>query len=167
MRLITADPGLEGAIVFCDVRKIDSDGYVIENVRIHDMPTTKGVDEKNLPDPVAIAELIESEGGFDAALIEKVGPRPGRLRATEWRLAMGYGVLLACVSQKTEHDTIHLIDPSTWKRRMGVTRDKQTSVEEAKKLGSKNGISFLKSRDGRAEAYLLAHYYARHVMMKR
>lgn len=163
VRLLAVDPGLRGALVFCDYRKHGEKGYTIERTRVFDMPTTTLIDKKNLPCPHRISSLIKEQGGVDVAITEKLGPFPRSRRDTEWRLSMGYGVLLSCISQETETDSLHLVAPSAWKRKMSVTADKSTSIALANSLATGTGLSFTPSQDGRAEAYLLAHYYARNL----
>lgn len=163
VRLLAVDPGLRGALVFCDYRKLDEERYTIERPRVFDMPTTTLIDKKNLPCPHRISSLIKEQGGIDVAITEKLGPFPRSRRDTEWRLSMGYGVLLSCISQETETDSLHLVAPSAWKRKMSVTADKSTSIALANSLATGTGLSFRSSQDGRAEAYLLAHYYARNL----
>lgn len=162
VRLMTADPGLSGAIAFCEVFKHDH-GYDVANVRVHKMPTTFAIDGKELPCPVAILDMISREGAVDAAMVEQVGPMPGNGRAGQFRFAMGFGILLSCISRSVPKDSLYLSPPSSWKKKMNVTSDKGGCVALANSLAS-GDVVFSRGQHDQAEAYLLAHYYARHVL---
>lgn len=165
-RIMSADPGLKGALCFCDVVQIDGGQYALGNVRIHKMPVDTLTDGKNMPSAKKLMQIIEDEGGVEVAIIEKLQQRPGM--ANMFRLGLNYGILIACAYQNVSSDDLILVAPDRWKKAVGVTKDKMTSIAMANELlkisDPKGNMFFEKNQDGEAEAYLIAHYYAQNVI---
>lgn len=165
VRVMSTDPGLSGALCFCDAIPLPDGQYAIGNVRMYDMPVDCETDGKNAPSIRRIAEIMAAEGGFDVAVVERMQQRPGKANA--FRMGLNYGILLAAISSASREDgQIVFAPPSAWKAKMGVTADKSTSVALANELLPLcgGGAQYKSAQDGRAEAFLLAHYYAAHVM---
>ena len=53
------------------------------------------------------------------------------------------------------------VSPIRWKREFSLDKDKAKSIQAAKQLFPKESTQLLKSKDGRAEALLLAEYARR------
>ncbi len=77
-----------------------------------------------------------------------------------FKFGINYGKLLG-ILRVYEIDT-QLVSPQKWKKAMGVTKDKQPSINKAKELFP--NVSLLptprctKDHDGMAEALLIAEY---------
>lgn len=166
IRVLATDPGLSGALCFCDVIDVGDGQYAIGNIRMYDMPVDQETDGKNAPNIVEMLSIIDKEGPFDVAVVERLQHRPGKHNM--FRMGLNYGILLGAIRQRSPVDgQIVFAYPPTWKKKMGVTADKATSVALANELLPLCGepdLQYKNSQDGRAEAFLMAHYYAAHVM---
>lgn len=157
------DPGLSGAIA------IWRPGPDI--LEIHDMPTLrlKPGSAKRTLDAVELARVIDNaiSGLKTFALIELAGTRPNEglsaahTNGRNWGTA--YGILVA------QMITVEIVPPATWKRVMGCTAAKDSSLARAKQMMPGHAEHFaLRKQDnaqqraeGRAEAALIARYAER------
>ncbi len=152
--ILGADPGLGGAIaVYCPAEPSIS--------LVYDMPVDDGA-----VDAPALALLLRSHVPHGTVgVVEKVGSRPRQKGAFNFGLSTGivHGAL-ASINVPFE-----CITPQEWKRGMGLLRRKDETQPEnksrARALAAQLFPSHVKqfSRvcdDGRAEALLLAVYYA-------
>ena len=147
---IGVDPGLRGGVA-----ALGTDGAVLA---AFDMPITthpkagKTVDARRLP---------VHRMPVDTVVIEEVEPRPANGPRPAMRQGMGYGIIIAAWTPDV------YVRAARWKRDLGVTADKQTSIELARQLwpadfdrhfcGPRGGV-----RDGRVEAALIAHWAINH-----
>ena len=163
MRFIGFDPGLSGAI-----------GVVTESgrfVEVHDMPTmsaskTSDKQKVNVPELARILRGIIGDGEV-VAITEYVQPMPSIPGADGQRRGMGsasafsfgksVGHIEACVL--TLGISLEWVTPVQWKKALGLKSDKEqcrsfaVSVFPGAPLG-------LKKHHGRAEALLIARWYA-------
>lgn len=143
----------------------------VSMTQVHDMPTTRAGKGKLTVDPRALANLI---GGiaFDfcthslQAVVENVGSRPRQAGAFNFGLSTGlvHGVL---AGQGIPFDTV---SPVQWKGAMGLHKQSPLETTEENKDRARAVAAKLfphmaecfkwKKDDGRAEALLLAVYYA-------
>lgn len=157
------DPGFSGAIAFiCGVNRV-----------VFDMPTyaqeisgkTKGgkAPKRNYFDNMAIVELFDRLRGVRELVrvaLEKGSPRPQDTALTGFAVGCGYGMwpLFLLAAQIGREDIV----PGVWKRRFGLIKakgavvDKKASVRKARELWPTEDLPI--SRDGRAEALLIAEY---------
>lgn len=112
---------------------------------------------------MSVMETLEVEGhilSMDTCVyVEQVHSMPKQGVASTFKFGVNYGKILG-ILRVYEIDT-HLVTPSKWKKAMGVTSDKQTSINKAKELFPE--ISLIprrcrKEHDGIAEALLIAEY---------
>lgn len=145
------DPGVKGAICIYDGVKI---------VDCFDMPTVditvKGKERKRL-DILNLAFKIDAVAPLiNFALIEdvgQVGTNADPFSSFVFGFATGavHGVLTTCLIP------VEKIKPSVWKAALGLSSDKDLSIEKAKRLiPDSSKYLTLKKHDGRAEAILLA-----------
>lgn len=162
-RICAIDPGLKGAIAFADV---SAEGF--SEISVYDMPVSDDVDGRPLPDAFRLIDILHEE--FPAmAILEHVGPRPKSGSASEWRFAMGFAATLTAMrvhfNVSTDAPGVHLVPPKTWKDALGLSSDKEQSLEMARKLfPSMSDALKRKSDDGRAEALLMLEYHRRVLM---
>jgi crossover junction endodeoxyribonuclease RuvC len=157
--ILGVDPGLGGAwAVYCVARA--------ELVEVQDMPKTKDGDEIDTASLAVSLDFYASSLRF--AVVEKVSGAlytnaQGELRGqgSAASFAFGkytgvvYGILAAFMVP------VFPIPPSVWKLKLGVTRDKASSLALAKERFPKSREIFQRKKDdGRAEAALLAFYGA-------
>ena len=91
--------------------------------------------------------------------IEKVGARPAQGVTSMFHFGENYGWIQGVLDANGIRYTA--VAPQTWKKALGVTADKQTSIAECKRLFPDTNLVPPKCRtehDGIAEALLLAEY---------
>lgn len=157
MRICGIDPGLKGAIAFADV-SIDG---TVSNACVFDMPVTDQVDGKPLPDAMAIRRIILDQNP-DCVVLEHA---QFRNQGHQWRTALGFGELRAAVRSCFADQRTHLVYPSVWKIKMGLSSEKDSSLDAAR-TDFPQLSSFLKRKkdDGRAESLELIIYYVRFLL---
>lgn len=119
---------------------------------VHDLPTysAQGVDCTALMDILRSVEI-------DFCVIEKQGSMPRQGIASAFKLGMGYGQIIGCVS--AAKIPYQLVAPHKWKRAMSVSADKDGARRQAQQLyPSVAGDLTLKKHEHRAEALLMAAY---------
>lgn len=139
--ILAIDPGKTGAIAV-----LNQAGALIE---VQDMPP--GLD------PVGIATLLHDLVARHApayAAVERTHGRPGRSAVAMHGLGMASGLVLGVLAALRV--PVVLLLPAHWKRRVGVTADKTSSLEMARLLWPDMAALFRRKRDdGRAEAALI------------
>lgn len=110
--------------------------------------------------------LVDSQGSYDATVVyvEDVHGRPGQscVANTTFMKLAGYAELLGF----SIADSFNKVPPQTWKKYFGLTgvkgetktQKKHRSIELAKKLFPSVVGELTASKDGRAEALLIAEY---------
>jgi len=146
------DPGLKGALAF----------YVpaSKELSFYDMPLRKNsISKKNV---INIPTLNRTIGlyasGINFAAIEDVASMPNDGVVSAFRFGFGTGILHGVVA--AHGIKIVPIKAGVWKSALGLDRVKANSIALAKKLFPDNAAQFTKSKDGRAEAALIAHFAA-------
>lgn len=143
---IGIDPGLSGAIGIMSLG-----GYL----DVRDMPLI----EKGVYDVPAMKRYVNvafREKTF--VMLERQQAMPGQGVSSTFKTGMGYGIWLGVLA--AEKIAYEIVSPVTWKKRMVGSggKDKLKSIARAKALFPGLEDKFLKSKDGRAEAMLLAEY---------
>jgi crossover junction endodeoxyribonuclease RuvC len=155
--IVGIDPGLSGALAVIE-------GGVV--VLLADLPVVRFSDAriKNRIDAASLARLLEPyAGAVHAAVVEKVGARPGE--AASGAFSFGYtsgciaGVLGALNMPTTP------VMPAVWKKALGLTSaSKDASRGRALELFPSLADQLARKKDhDRAEAVLLAEYGRRHL----
>lgn len=155
--ILACDPGLQGAFCFYTV--------ATKGIHVFDMPVKDGE-----VDAVALADLIERiafvyKDDNLHAVVERVGSMPRQAGAFNFGRSAGvvHGVLAALGIP------YNLVSPVVWKGAMGLRKmpnetqdqNKTRARELAMKLWPGNAGEFKRVKDdGRAEAALLAYYFA-------
>lgn len=148
--VIGIDPGLSGALAVVDQRH--------QLVAVYDMPLGNGaVSAQQL---VALAPWASPDYG--PAVIEDVHAMPKQGVSSSFGFGRSKGVVEGVMA--TAGRPLVYVAPSTWKRRMGLSRDKGASRQRAVELWPAMADAFrLVKHDGRAEAALIALWYLQHV----
>lgn len=169
-RIIAIDPGVDGAIA-C----VSRTGTQIVGAQVWDLPTWKhSICQRQACetwiDCEALRDLIMAAGDVSLILIERViwvtQTRTGVTRDSPQSLMtsyINYGRLSAVCPGHAE------VEPSVWKRQVGVTKDKRTSLALASAMYPSLAQTHLwRLKDhNRAEALLLADYAYWHVGLER
>jgi hypothetical protein len=173
--ILTADPGIRGAISLLDSDRPD------RLVRYWPMPVqiVQKAQNKNPSPEVEIAgvvKLFQMLGlTYDIGLfcLEKVGGLPKQSASSAFNFGVGYGALKAGAT--IAGIPLHEVPPSVWKAKMKAPKDKLACVALAASLlpGSASVIQLAAAgkreggnadQGGCAETALLALYAARHVL---
>jgi len=138
------DPGLSGAIAL-----IDDDGGIL----LFDIPTYQEKKKHWIHLKDLYKVLYDLRRKSDRVVIEKVHSMPNQGVSSVFKFGKGYGILLGmCTALGYD---ICLVPPNLWKKHFGLGRDKKQSVSLANELYN---VTIKASKDGRAEALLIARY---------
>lgn len=175
--ILGIDPGLGGALALlprpgaCYEIK-GSVPPVAPQIELFDMPTTHNGKGKLRVDPKALADIIGGicfslpEGATIEAIVEEVGSRPRQAGAFNFGKSVGviHGVLAGQGVPFSE------VSPAVWKVAMGLQKRSPDETTDENKSRARAVASELfpaftkqfsrKKDDGRAEALLLALYWA-------
>lgn len=149
--IVAIDPGISGALAW-----VSDEGFLLSAM---DMPTIL-VNGKHKVNP----HVLASELSFrkpKIVVIEDVGAMPGQGVTSTWTFAYSAGILLGVCAGLGIPTVFYR--PAVWKRQAGVPADKGACRQHAQHLwpGSR---AFDRVKDhGRAEAALLARWYATRV----
>ena len=149
MLYLGIDPGLTGALGV-----IDSDGRY---VAVYDTPIvrmTLGKKIKHDYDLPGMAALLRQHAN-STCIIERAQAMPGQGVVSMFMIGGGYYAWLAMMA--TLHISYLVIPAVTWKRAIGLSKDKEQSRLRAQQLFPAADLR-LKKFHGRAEALLLARY---------
>ena len=135
------DPGKKGAYAV-----VDASGKVIA---LQDLP----VDDKDF-----VRDIVANDRFNFYVAIEDVYGYPGMsvVAVTTFMKLAGKAELLA--QSLAGSNEVKFVRPQTWKKHYGLDKDKNKSVELAKKLFPEIEDKLLKTKDGRAEALLIANW---------
>lgn len=146
MTIIAAiDPGLSGAIAFFD----PAEPHL---VTAEDLPVAGGE-----IDVATLAARLRSMAP-DVAIIEQVASMPKQGVASTFKFGVAYGMARGIVTGLGI--PLHLVTPRRWKAHFHLDSDKDKSRALALRYWPTSTAFARKRDDGRAEAALLARYYA-------
>jgi len=158
--IVGIDPGVVGAIA------VLIDG----TVSVVDMPVVE-VRGKRHVDPHGLsAELFrlgQVMAPIEHAVVEHVQGVQGAGSTSSFSFGRGFGVIEGVLAGLGVPYT--LVRPQVWTRDLGVSRDKGEHRRAAMRVfpqSARMGLFARVKDDGRADAALLAHWYARHGVRK-
>lgn len=150
MCIIGIDPGVGGAIAAVE------DGHVTA----WDMPTVE-IRGKRHVDPHGLIQRLQMLPRIEMAVIEHVQGVQGTGATSAFSFGRSFGVVegvLAGMAVPTTH-----VRPQAWTKALNVSRDKGEHRRVAMGLWPACASLFSRVKDdGRADAALLCHWYARH-----
>lgn len=153
MKIIGVDPGMGGAIAY-----LTDDELIIE-----DMPVfviRKGKTKRRQIDDVGLLDVFKEFGDADHVYIENVSAQFGNGAAAAFTFGWGCGALRMAVTASRIPFTY--VTPQKWKKVMGCTADKGSSLMRAKQLFPVHADYFARKKDAdRAEAALISLYGSR------
>jgi Holliday junction resolvasome RuvABC endonuclease subunit len=158
MRIVGIDPGLKGAIACVEYEVTGKAASYVDH-DVFDMPVRILPDGRKFPDAREIRHMLASMQP-DLIIFEDNSPRNTDARSTLFRFGIGTGITLGeCVAHGDDAIT-HLVPPSVWKARTGLSADKDKSLDAARNIfPDAAGDLSRKMDDGRAEALLLTEYW--------
>jgi hypothetical protein len=145
------DPGQTGALAW----------YWPETgaIAVEDMPTVNGA-----IDGAQLASMVEAMRPV-GALIEQVASRPGQGVASVFTFGRGYGTVIGVL--QAHRIPLEFVTPGKWKKYFRLDAEKESARAKAINLWP-DCKSFGRKKDhGRAEAALLARYYAENHWIRR
>ena len=143
------DPGLSGAIAFYN--------KALDVMEVFDMPIHTIKDKKHI-DLYALARIIEVRNPMILkAIIEEPHSMPKQGVASSFKFGHVCGVAQMAIA--AYFIPMDLVRPNVWKKRMGLTSDKDACRQRASQIWPQFAHHWpLKKHDGRAEAALLCLY---------
>lgn len=149
MRIIGIDPGMTGGIAI-----LGPDGML---ELCADLPIIRDGKLSWVDGPV-LGSMLQQLGVHPArAFVERATPMPGQGTGSTFVFGVGFGSVLPTL--QIYNIGIEFVMAGVWKRALGLSRDKNASLDKARLLYPTAELG-LKKHHGRAEALLLA-YYAR------
>lgn len=143
------DPGSHGAVAVLTERG--------DMLRVLDIPTIEvkvGKTRRTRVAAAALASLIAEQRPAHA-YVELVTPMPGQGTASMFAFGKAAGIIEGILA--AQRISVTFITPQSWKRVIGVTKDKGACRRRAMELWPAAAASFLRVKDdGRAEAALIA-----------
>lgn len=149
--VIGIDPGVSGALAFV------STGEVV----CHDMPTIE-IRGKRHVCPSGLRAILASAPTTDiaAVILEHVQGVQGTGATSAFSFGRSFGVVEGVVAGLALPLT--LVRPQKWTKDLNLSRDKGAHRQAAINLFPRHANLFARVKDdGRADAALLAHWYAR------
>ena len=143
------DPGLNGCIVL----------HNHEDTVFFDMPTleiTRNGKKRRQIDLYALARFVDEHAeNIEKAFIENPQGMPGMSANSTHQLGENVGIAKMAIA--ANFIPMELVAPATWKKAMGLTKDKDACRLKASQLAPKLSHYFARAKDdGRAESLLLA-----------
>lgn len=152
--IIGVDPGsVSGAFAFVVWRDgIDPDAAVVGDLPVVDKMV-------NAASWASELELVIRDFPHTFAVVEGVNAFPGQGVSSSFRFGQGFGIILGVLGAL--QIPVTLVSPAKWKKAYALDRDGEKSRAMACRLYPKIAHTMSKKKDhGRAEALLLATYYA-------
>lgn len=159
MIFIGVDPGLTGAIAMvCRDREA--------MLGLEDLPIIRDGKLAWIDGAVLLGRLIAwrnntDTGGFHlaGAWVERQQSMPKQSSSSGFTCGSAFGSLMSVL--QIHGCPIHLVAPTTWKKALGLSKDKNASLDKARLLYPDASLDRKKDHN-RAEALLIAHYGMTH-----
>lgn len=145
------DPGNNGSICL----------YNEEQIIIFPMPTleiTRNGKKRNQIDLYELARFVDKYAkDIVKAYIENPQGMPAMASNSTYRLGLNVGIAQMVIA--ANFIPMELVSPATWKRSMGLTKNKDDSRLKASQISPQWSHHWTKkSDDGKAESFLLAYW---------
>ena len=144
------DPGLHGCVCL----------YHPEDIILFDMPIfeiTRNGKKKNQIDLYGLAKFIDLHSiDIERAIIENPSAMPGQGATSLFSFGFSCGVAQMAIA--SAFIPMKLIHPSVWKKKMGLSKDKDASRLRASQIAPQWSGNWSRAKDdGRAESFLIAY----------
>lgn len=155
MQIIGIDPGVSGAVAV-----LTESGRFVS---VFDVPTVAANKSSNRQQvsPIDLANLIRSQlvnaPADVVAVTENVAAMPGQGVSSMFAFGKSYGIILGVLAALGI--STHIVTPAKWKGFYSLGKEKDQSRELAQRMWPDAPLG-LKRHHGRAEALLLAKFYA-------
>lgn len=152
IRILGVDPGQSGGLA------IVHGGRLVKGTR---MPVVQIRGKKQIDARAVVRWWDDCLVPFDVAVIEAVHAMPGQGVSSSFQFGRMLGGIEALVYSTGAR--VEYVAPASWKKAMGLSTDKQASIDAAKIMFGAPADELLKHKadEGIAEAALIAAYWAR------
>jgi crossover junction endodeoxyribonuclease RuvC len=152
IRILGVDPGQSGGLA------IVHGGRLVKGTR---MPVVQIRGKKQIDARAVVRWWDDCLVPFDVAVIEAVHAMPGQGVSSSFQFGRMLGGIEALVYSTGAR--VEYVAPASWKKAMGLSTDKQASIDAAKIMFGAPADELLKFKadEGIAEAALIAAYWAR------
>lgn len=147
MLIFSIDPGFGGAW-----------GVITHNGKFHTCGDMTNNGSHILAEDVWGEMLLSRDGQDCEVVVEAVHSMPGQGVSSSFKFGMAFGQAVSLAQRF--HAPWHLVAPRVWKKAMGLSSDKNESLEMARELWPEAPLKLKKHVD-RAEALLMAEYWRR------
>ena len=156
MYICGVDPGLSGAICLMAIP-----GSSPLPVKIIDMPTheiTVNGKRKRQLDLYQLGQFFDENSKYiKKAIVESPSAMPGQGVSSVFKFGYNCGAIQGIIA--ANFIPMQLVHPATWKKDMGLTKDKDACRLKASQEMPSEAHNWARSKDdGRAESFLLALY---------
>lgn len=152
--ILGVDPGLKGALALYSANERVLKWVIDMPLRYNPKSVSRS---KNEPDIEIIREQITRiKGKVSLAVLEQVHTLPRDGRVSSFTFGENYGTLKACLQMLDL--PLMLTPPGVWKSHYGLGANKRAAVNLARKLFPTHSADFTLTKDGRAEAALIAKF---------
>lgn len=156
MMILGIDPGLDGALAWFDILR--------GTLTIIDMPTVdierNGKKKRDIAVPI-LAHMIEANLP-DVIVLEQVATLQKAGAVQAFAFGRSLGNIEGCVGALQVR--LERVTPQKWTKAMGVAGDKDVHRKRAMDLFPASAEVFARKKDdGRADAALIAYWYAQNV----
>lgn len=127
MRVVSADPGLKGALVLW------VDGSPVEYAVMPRREVIQGQDGRDWVSPSGLADVYGRWGIIDTTILELANPRPGEGVSSTFTSGFGYGVLFAVASQNSR--SVEFVAPRRWTNAVHVIESDDPKVRSREAAG--------------------------------
>ena len=112
--------------------------------------------KKKIVDAVSVFDALALHK-LDAIVIEAVNAMPKQGVASSFQFGRSFGAIEAL--SYLQHSNIEYVTPTVWKNKLGLSRDKQASLDLARIRFGPSPLWEVKANDGIAEAALLCLWF--------
>lgn len=152
MMIIGIDPGMTGAIAI----------ELAGKLKVYDMPKSANIHE--IREMLAFFDncrRMRKAIGDCVIVLESVHSMPRDGNVGSFKFGFNYGVICACVAFVSEFDhQVIQVRPQDWKKLLGLSKDKNQSLELARANHPELINSLNRKKDhNRAEAILIIDYF--------
>ncbi|MCA1832582.1 MAG: hypothetical protein LC750_07595 [Actinobacteria bacterium] len=147
MKVLSADPGLTGALAVYDAAEPD-------RIAVWDWPVCD-----NATNAHALADIVVAAGSVAAVVVERVHSMPRQGVASTFKFGQAYGTILGVLAALER--PIVGVTPNQWTRHHRLGADKETHRRRCIDRFPADAALFARAKDdGRADAALMALWYA-------
>lgn len=160
--VIGVDPGINGGVAMVGPGPFDLAGWLFmpKMDRVGGAGRVRIVDARTASDKLSeLIALISDRQASIVGVVERVHAMPRQGVSSAFNFGHNAGMIEAAL--RIHVDAVSSVPPSVWKKEMGLSADKGQSVAMARDRFGPHSCFQYKTKDGVAEAALIAAYWWR------